>query len=560
MIDVSLVTRWINERRFIWQMQFMSADDLCRFVRDRGLSFWCLDPEIKWLWQMGMLRADLIIAEQAVEDAGLSVVGEVEEGESVYADHRELMERSEGLAGIIASLGEFPAGMTLMFHPFRYYVLCRIEEELELRIGKTQMLRFPEGYVNLIQSEIDVFRSRTSSNDFRNRVRGWNEVVSLAVAAEPFTFSKVFGVYALPYEFVRERKEHEFRSIVHSQFRQFSELIGAVGIDRMKEIIAEVNRQARSLEPNAEVLKILRFTKRKYRLERIKGTLGGAIYLITMAEVLRRATEMVFGSELPEEHDGDGFNRFFFGADRLTDDYNARGEFLRSVGLDHSIRLRWYVEGDTELGALENEIGPNENIELVNLRGEVTAAKGRGLSFRENLVADINRSVYSWVSLDGDCENNKKVLLKAVAEGEMFGAFFISEPDFEFGNFTRDELISVLWQVALERGADPSERQALATACSETTSGEELFKSARKAVPALQGFSKGKAWGARLMQFSANNDKVKQDDGSLKTRRIIEAILLARHTADCNYFRSRKECEVDLKTGHIKNKPKDQRN
>ena len=65
-------------------MQFLSADDLCRFAGDRGLSFWCLDPEIKWFWQMGMLRADLIIAEEAVEDAGLSVVGGVDEGQFVW--------------------------------------------------------------------------------------------------------------------------------------------------------------------------------------------------------------------------------------------------------------------------------------------------------------------------------------------------------------------------------------------------------------------------------------------------------------------------------------------
>jgi hypothetical protein len=202
-----------------------------------------------------------------------------------------------------------------------------------------------------------------------------------------------------------------------------------------------------------------------------------------MAEILRRSTEMVFEIELPEEHDSEGFNRFFFGDDRLTDNYNARGEFLRTLGLDHSIRLRRYVEGDTELGALENEISRAQNIELVNLRGEVTAAKGKGLSFRENLLADMNRSVYSWVSLDADCENNKKVLLKAVADGEMFGAFFISTPDFEFGNFTRDELVSVLWGIALERGAERSEREALSRACSETRSGEDFLRLLGKAFP-----------------------------------------------------------------------------
>lgn len=559
MLDVSLIARWISKRSSIWQIRFLSLDDLCRFARDRGLSFWCLDGDIRWLWQMGVLRADFVIAEMPLEDAGLSVLDEIEDGHYIHSDNRDCIQREEGLGGIVTGLGELPASATLMFHPFRYYVLRKIEQELELRTAITQMLRFPQGYLDVIQHEIDGFRIRTAGSVFQANVRHWNEVVSLAVAAEPFTFNKLFGVYSVPHEFAFG-KEREFRSIMESQFRDYGEMVRVVGIERLKEIIAELNHEARLLEPNAEILKILRFTKRKYRLERVKGAIGGAVYLITMAEIIRRSTEMVFKIDLPEEHDNEGFNKYFFGADRLTDDYKARGEFLRTLGLDHSIRLRWYVEGDTELGALEKEIALDENIELINLRGDVAAAKGKGLSFRENLLADMNRSVFSWVSLDGDCENNKKVLLKAVKDGEMFGSFFISDPDFEFGNFTRDELVSVLWRVALERGADPTEEETLSQACSQTTSGEELFKTARKAVPALQGFSKGKAWGARLMEFAGNNQKMKQGDGTSKTRPIIEAIYLARHDADCNYFRSRKECEVDVDTGKLKRKPKQEKN
>jgi hypothetical protein len=61
----------------------------------------------------------------------------------------------------------------------------------------------------------------------------------------------------------------------------------------------------------------------------------------------------------------------------------------------------------------------------------------------------------------------RKVLPKAVKDSEMFGSFFISNPDFEFGNFTRDELVSVLWRIALERGADPNEEETLSKACSQ---------------------------------------------------------------------------------------------
>ena len=60
-------------------------------------------------------------------------------------------------------------------------------------------------------------------------------------------------------------------------------------------------REAEALEPNKEVHLILRLTERKYRLEKVKGVLGGATYLLTMAEMIRRSAETVFGTELPEE-------------------------------------------------------------------------------------------------------------------------------------------------------------------------------------------------------------------------------------------------------------------
>jgi hypothetical protein len=63
----------------------------------------------------------------------------------------------------------------------------------------------------------------------------------VAVAAEPFTFNKLFGVYTVPYEFAFHGKEREFRSIMESQFRDYGEIVRAVGIERLKEIIGELN-------------------------------------------------------------------------------------------------------------------------------------------------------------------------------------------------------------------------------------------------------------------------------------------------------------------------------
>jgi hypothetical protein len=72
---------------------------------------------------MGLLRADLVLADSPIEDAGLSLGGT--EGQNtgyVYADNRELIQRAEGLGAIVEELGTVPPDIAMMFHPFRYYV------------------------------------------------------------------------------------------------------------------------------------------------------------------------------------------------------------------------------------------------------------------------------------------------------------------------------------------------------------------------------------------------------------------------------------------------------
>lgn len=91
---------------------------------------------------------------------------------------------------------------------------------------------------------------------------------------------------------------------------------------------------------------MLRLAKGQPRLK-LKGNLGGAVYLRTMAEVLRRQAEDVFGTQLPEEDElgfgvlPRGFKKENYGATRLLDgDQRASVEFMRQFGLDYGLRLR----------------------------------------------------------------------------------------------------------------------------------------------------------------------------------------------------------------------------
>src|SRR5690349_16332098 len=94
----------------------------------------------------------------------------------------------------------------------------------------------------------------------------------------------------------------------------------------------------------------------KLRLE-LEGYLGEAVFLRTMAEMLRRVSEEAFNTELPEE-DELGFGRMsqikktIYGSSRLLDNHKAGNEFARWHGLNYKPRVHLYTEGSTEYGAL----------------------------------------------------------------------------------------------------------------------------------------------------------------------------------------------------------------
>lgn len=282
------------------------------------------------------------------------------------------------------------------------------------------------------------------------------------------------------------------------------------------------------------------------------------MYLQAMAEMLRRSAEEAFAVELPEE-DELGFGMApldakeqSYGARRLLDaSRSAKGEFLRQYGLDYGIRVRWYVEGETELGALESFLGRSAGIELVNLRGQVMAARGKGVGFRDNLESDLRSHIFSFVSLDSDQEDYCRTVLKAAADDVICGMIFIGDRDFEFANFTRDELTRIAWNLALQNGACSEEHATLANPVAEASSGKEFLAAAKRAVPALQQVTKGVCWGKALMAYALDSPTMEAPDGTIKLRPIIEAVTSALRALQVDYYLSRKECKTDPVTGQM---------
>ena len=98
-------------------------------------------------------------------------------------------------------------------------------------------------------------------------------------------------------------------------------------------------------------------------------------------------------------------------------------DFLTSMGLDYGVKVRCYVEGETELGALVSAVGEAGGTEFINLRGQVVEKRGKGLSFATSL---------------------KNELLQRVGKSETWGEalmkYALQHPEFPWGHKKSGEI------------------------------------------------------------------------------------------------------------------------
>lgn len=461
LIKPDLHGKQIAQYFHIWHMDFVDERGLSKYARDRGVSFW--KGHIRQLWQLKLLQADLVASPSRLRLANLIEVGKDGEGNYLYADGRQPRRRTAGWGDAVDKLPKLPSDTKLHFHPFRYYVLYHLDRVLKTHILPMQMLISTQRYSDVLENTIEHFQNWSATREFIQNIVQWNNIARLAVAAEPFTYERLFNIRRRPVHLDWETQlEHieQHRAIVSTWYQ-------VIGPDAIEELRQHLCEDAQMLDQNTKVHVMLRLTRGGFRLK-TKGRLGGAIVLLTMAEALRRATEDFYDMELPEEDElgfgmyPKGLKRELYGADRVFDgDRRIANQYLRHLGVDHGIRVRWYVEGNTEFGALEYMLGDIGAVELVNLQGNVAAKGRKGAAFADSLRSDQKSQIFSLVLIDSDNEDYVRVVRRAAERDDICGMFFLSQPDFEFANFTIAELEGILWEIAVENGAGLEARQTL---------------------------------------------------------------------------------------------------
>lgn len=537
--------RWLADRTHIWQMPLLDQHSFAGFIKDRDLSF-SFGSDIEELWKVGLLKADLVQTDCELEIPGLELVHTRGEDGYIYLDARDGIP-CNGLTDSYASVPVLPCKITLRFHPFRYLVLYQVEQILKPNIHPKQQLLYAAGYLTLLKKWQQHFDVWTKGENFRTVLRKWENIAELAIATEPCFYGRLFGI---------TRQHDGIDADISTHWNELRYYYEQIGQSEIEEARKEICIAAETLDPNKTVHNILRLTAGESRIKNVRGRLGGSLLLLTMAEMLRRAAEDVFNVELPEE-DELGFGIVFrdarrelYGSHRLFDgNRQVANEFLRQHGLDYRVRVRWYFEGETEYYAVESVLGDFSAIELINLRGRV--AERGAVAFRDSLRRDMADGVFSWVSIDGDREEYVRAVRKAAQDDEICGMFYVADPDFEFANFTLDELEAILWEFALENGVeDLSKRIGLHQAIQSAKSGEELLRFARKSLLELSHVSKGAEWGKRLMKYALEHPDAPLSDPTMRQfRPVLDALQWAIHATVANYKLSREKYRVDPNTG-----------
>jgi len=480
---------------------------------------------------------------------GIDILEKQDEAKSLFADNRSL--------GFVEICVEEPVHELVIevpdivpyFHPFKYFVFWHIQQIMRLSIHPYQMLN-PSRYHEMLEHDIEFFYQWAQNENAKTQINRWDEIARLGIASEPCFYPQIIGSLKYPPQITLE----EQRANVEEYKTQLKYHYLQMGIEPIKEIIRDLCISAEMIEPNKNIHSLMRFVNGSQRIK-VKGNLGGAILLKLMAEIIRRMAEWSFGIQLPEE-DEMGFGMWvggarkkLYGSKRIFDHgFLAKRQFIREMGLDVEVRIRIYVEGLTEFAAFNYLLKPWEQIEVFDLSGQFIQGKRKGLAFRENLILDDRSGVFSVIILDGDREDNIRIVKRAAEEDLFCGQFYLSQPDFELCNFSKDKLIEIAWDLVDEVQRTEQHYLSLCEAVKTAINADELIKAVRKTVPPLSQFAKGSEWGEKLAEFAARKP---ESDRSETPRPFIDSCQTAIRSIDINYQFNRTNYRVDPNTGKL---------
>lgn len=188
-----IIKEYIASCPEIIQHKLLKSNEFATYAHKHGLSV-LSKKYIIGLWAIGLLQADVIYSSKKLEIDGLVSVGNNGDSEYCYFDDRDISYKKDGWGNTLTSQSELMDGFELYFHPFRFYVLYKIEMSLGYNLSPMQYLLDPNGASRLVELENTNLNLMTGSNEFSVKVQSWNQIVNLSVFVEPWANGKVFKI------------------------------------------------------------------------------------------------------------------------------------------------------------------------------------------------------------------------------------------------------------------------------------------------------------------------------------------------------------------------------
>jgi hypothetical protein len=390
-----------------------------------------------------------------------------------------------------------------LFHPFRLYPVHMILRSCpRIRISPTDWL-LSERIPDLVEV---IKKSLPSLEKLDALATESNNIVDLAVLLEPIYWPDITNQVSRRPEFTEAQHEK-----LRADYRQkVLKILRDLDQQEWKSLHESLRLVADELDQTGPLYVLLRLSRWNQR-ERLTGATSAALWIRHIAETIRRGFEEALGERWLEEDWGFGTwnplgRRLTFGSERpLDDEPQSRFYVALNFGLVGA-DARWYVEGETEYYAILEVLNQPSRlgIELVNLRGNFESEKSNiALKFRDALIEDKKRKRFSFVSFDVDVPANVKTVRRQVEQGNVVGYIAAHTPDFEFANFTVEELVEIAARLDEEAGS-PGEpvRRADWGAVRTAKAFQKKYSDVSSRGPATL---KGEKWGRALAAYATAN-------------------------------------------------------
>jgi hypothetical protein len=286
--------------------------------------------------------------------------------------------------------------------------------------------------------------------------RKWTETAELAILLEPVYWSQIVD----PVLIQLSCAEHMDRLAKYKV--EAIKTVRSLDAEIWRGVHKRLREVAARIDSNADLYVLLRLSLWAKRAD-LRGQISGALWIRHMAEVIRRGFEEAHGVLWDEEDRAfgrwpEGSRARMFGLERPYDDPMESKPFITyEFGLATRGALRWYVEGATEYSAIFHALEePSKfGIELVNLSGEIASDGGTdALKLVRALAEDSSQRRFSNFTFDTDLDRNNSVVLRCIARGQIVGYVSPNDPDFEFENFSLEELVEVAARMDERLGFD----------------------------------------------------------------------------------------------------------